>query len=126
MSARLFSLLAAALFSFSVYAKQIAPPQDPAAVMKQLVACGEVKAAQHIALMVPMALAAAFSESIAKDLVDYEKEMAKVRSCADFDVAYGILVEVAKKNGTDVDAYFASAEGKQAVEDLIIELRKLK
>jgi hypothetical protein len=126
MTVRLFSLVAAALFSFSVYANKMAPPDKSAEIMKQLVACGEVKAAKHIALMIPMAIAAAFSKSMAEDLAPYENKLAQVKSCGDFDVAYNILVEVAKNNGTDVDAYFASAEGKQTLEDLIIELRKLK
>jgi hypothetical protein len=126
MLIRLLSLVAAVSFSVPVWANTTAPLNDPATKMKQIVACGEEKAAKHIILTVPLALAAALNSSIADQLKPYEEIMSTATTCSSFDAAYDILVEVAKKNGTDVEAYFASAEGKQALQEFIAELRKLK
>jgi hypothetical protein len=127
MIARLLALVALVSFSVSSFAGKPAPEDQGAAVVKQLAACDETEAAKHLTLAIVAAIGAAFSSDVKQALQPYEAQMEKAQSCADYSAAYKILAEAVEKvSGKPVDEYFSSAEGKEALENVIKELRKLK
>lgn len=130
MFARLLALAVAAAFSLTAFAGEpvIAPQVDKSeALIKQLVSCGEVKAAKHLSLAVVMAIGAAFSSKIQEDLKPYEAAMDSAKSCTDLDAAYTLIESVFQKNaGTNAEEYFNSPEGKVQLEQLVVELKKIK
>ncbi len=52
--------------------------------------------------------------------------MDNLKTCGQVAAGYQILVDVTKANGGDPEEYFNSEEGKAAIEDMLVELRKLK
>ena len=127
MIARLLALVALVSFSVSSFAGKPAPEDQSAAIVKQLAACDETEAAKHLSLLIVVAIGAAFSDDVKQAIAPYEGQMEKAQTCADYSAAYKTLTDAVEKvSGKPVDEYFSSPEGKEALENLIQELRKLK